>query len=116
MIVSGWPDRRNDVPIEVQQVSHTRDELVACDGIVFKGSRIVTLPSLWKQMLTLIHESHLGIVKYKQRARELMVWSSTNSEIENKIKNCSKCADYKRKPCAEPVLATLGPNLPSSRS
>ena len=38
-----------------------------------------------------------------------MYWSLINSEIKDKIKNCSKCADYNRNPPAEPLLPTPVP-------
>ena len=44
-----------------------------------------------------------------------MYWPSMNSEIEDKIKNCSKCADYKRKPSAEPLQPTPVPDLPYNK-
>ncbi|KAF6197819.1 hypothetical protein GE061_008786 [Apolygus lucorum] len=42
-------------------------------------------------MLNLIHESHFGIVKCKQRARTLLYWPNMCSDIETMIKSCTVC-------------------------
>lgn len=89
------------------------DELAVSDGIIFKGPRIVISPSLQKQMLALWHPRVSScIVECKQRAREMMYWPSMNGEIEENIKNCSKCAEFQRKPSAEPLLPSPVPDLP----
>ena len=36
-------------------------------------------------MLERIHESHQGIVKCKQRARDILFWSGMSSQIEDKV-------------------------------
>ncbi|GFR57877.1 integrase core domain [Elysia marginata] len=38
--------------------------------------------------MDLIHKSHMGMVKCKQRGREVFFWPSMNAEIEQKVKNC----------------------------
>ena len=90
VIMSGWPDTRNEVPVEVRQYWDSRDQLSVSDGVIYKGLRIVIPPSLRKEMLRLIHTSHLGIVKCKQRAREAMFWPGMNVDIESTVKDCSK--------------------------
>ena len=74
--------------------------------------RIIVPPSLRRQMLNLVHGSHLGIVKCKQRAREVLYWPAMNSDIEETVKNCTKCADFQRKQPANPLIPTETPRLP----
>lgn len=62
-------------------------------------------------MLNLVHESHLGIVKCKQRAHEVLCWPAMNSDIEETVKNCTKCADFQRKQLSEPLIPTETPGL-----
>ncbi|KAK0143702.1 hypothetical protein N1851_008363 [Merluccius polli] len=73
-IQQGWPDNRREVPAPVQPYWDSRSQLAVSDGIVFKGLRIVVPPTMQRRMLELIHQSHLGIVKSKQRAREVLYW------------------------------------------
>lgn len=51
------------------------------DDIVMKGSKLVIPSSLRKLMLQKIHEGHLGEVKCKRRAREVMYWPRINQDI-----------------------------------
>ncbi|XP_062574568.1 uncharacterized protein K02A2.6-like [Saccostrea cucullata] len=74
--------------------------------------RIVIPPTLRSHMLSLIHQSHLGIIKCKQRAREVMYWPGMNSEIEQLVKDCEKCATFQNKQPPEPLNPTPVPDLP----
>ena len=44
------------------------------DGLMFLGEILIVPPRLRKDMLNLNHESHQGIDKSKERAREVMYW------------------------------------------
>ena len=111
-ILNGWPNVRQEVPASLRPYWDSRSELAVCDGIIYKGMRIVVPPSLRRQMLNLVHESHLGIIKCKQRAREVLYWPAMNSDIEETVKNCTKCADFQRKQPSEPLIPTETPGLP----
>ena len=65
-------------------------------------------------MLKLIHKSHLGMIKCKQRGRKVMFWPNMNSDIENMIRDCSACAEYQNQQTAEPLKPTPTPDLPYS--
>ena len=112
MIVYGWPDSKSETPLSVREYWDSRDMLSVTDGIVYKGMRIVIPPSLRNHMLKLIHESHLGIVKCKHRAREVMYWPAMNTAIEEEVRNCSKCAMYPNKQSREPLKPTSPPKIP----
>ena len=71
-INSGWPDHRSEVTRTVQPYWNVRSELAMLDGIVYRGMGIVVPPSLQRSMLQLIHQTHMGIVKSKQRAWEVL--------------------------------------------
>ena len=51
--------------------------------------KLLVLQSMWKEMPDLIHESNQGIVKCKQRARDILVWPRMPSQIEERVANCS---------------------------
>ena len=90
----------------------SRDQLSVYDGITYKGMRIVVPPSLQPRMLQLIHESHLGMAMWKQRAWEVMCWPAMNACIENAVRNCSLCTAVQNKQPAEPLNPTQVPDLP----
>ena len=110
-ILNGWPNVQQEVPASLCPYWDSRSELAVCDGIIYKGMGIVVPPSLGQQMLNLVHESHLGIIKCKQRAREVLHWPAMNSDIEETVENCTKCADFQRKLPSEPLIPTETPGL-----
>ena len=68
-----------------------RAELPSVDGLLFRTQRLI-VPHSWRyEMLDRIHESHQGIVKYKQRARDILFWSGMLSQIEDKVFKCTIC-------------------------
>ena len=63
-------------------------------------------------MLRQIHKSHLGIVKCRQRAREVLFWPGMSLDVEQMVTNCSVCADFAKKQPTEPLKPTVPPSLP----
>ena len=110
-IIQGWPNDKVKVPKAVQPYWNSRSELTVLDGIILKGNRIVVPPSMRSHMMNLIHESHLGIVKCKQRAREVLYWPNMNAEIEEMIKNCPNCAEFHMELAKQPLQPTPHPAL-----
>lgn len=80
-VQEGWPENKKDCPVQIQDYWNCRAELTVVDDIVLKGSKYVIPSSLRKQMLQKIHEGHLGEVKCKRRAREVMYWPRINLDI-----------------------------------
>ena len=111
-ILKGWPDSKTNVEPVAKPFWDSRAELTVSDGVIYKGMRIVIPPSLQGYMLKLIHESHMGIVKCKQRGREVMYWPAMNAEIEETVKNCPKCATFQKQNTAEPLIPTKVPDFP----
>ncbi|KAK0154443.1 hypothetical protein N1851_003464 [Merluccius polli] len=56
-------------------------------------------------MLERVHESHLGIVKCKERARDVMYWPGMAKEIEDVVMKCSVCNKFKRNNTKEPLVS-----------
>ena len=83
-------------PIFTRQYWPLRDELRIIEGLVFRGETLVIPPSMRHELLTKLHESHLGIDKCKVSARPIMYWSGMGRDIEETISRCSICAKYKQ--------------------
>ncbi|CAB4027031.1 Transposon Ty3-G Gag-Pol poly [Paramuricea clavata] len=64
------------------------------DGVTYRGMRIVVPPSMQQEMIELVHETHQGIVKSKQRAREALYWPGMSSQFEAKSKNYVLSVEY----------------------
>ena len=112
MIQGGWPESKQQVPHSIRQYWDAQDELAVLDGLVYRGMRIVVPPSMRPAMLEIIHGTHLGIVKCKQRAREALYWPGMSAQIEDKVKNCTMCRDYAPAQQKEPLMPSPVPDLP----
>jgi hypothetical protein len=63
-------------------------------------------------MLNKIHEGHLGMVKCKQRARDVLYWPGLARELEEKGSKCQVCSEKQRQQPKEPLLPHEPPNRP----
>lgn len=82
---------------------------------LFKGHKVIVPHQLRRQMLKKIHESHLGIVKCKQRARDVLFWPGMSSQIEEKVSKCPTCCQYQRSNPKEPMITAEIPERPWSK-
>lgn len=104
-VQTGWPEEIRHVPPQVRKYWTFREELSCSDGLLFKCSRVVVPHSLRSDMLERVHESHLGIVKCKERARDVMYWPGMAREIEDAVMQCSVCNMFKRSNTKEPLIS-----------
>ena len=111
IIQAGWPATKQRVPHRIRQYWNTRDELAVLDGVIYRGMRIVVPPSMGPCILELIHGTHAGIVKCKQRAREALYWPGMSAQIEDKVKDCIMCRDYAPAQQKEPLIPSPIPDL-----
>ena len=115
VVLEGWPDKRADVPLEIRQYWTFREEISCIDGLLFKGQKLIVPHALRAQMLEKIHESHQGIVKSKQRARDLLFWPGMMTQIEEQVAKCFKCSQYQTAHAKEPMIITETPERPWSK-
>ena len=108
----GWPEHRFNFEALVKPYFDFQEELSYIDGIVFKGERVVIPQNLIKQVMDIIHESHLGIVKCKQLARDVVYWPGINKHIEDMVSRCATCQAHRKSQQKEPMIPTEVPNGP----
>jgi hypothetical protein len=63
-------------------------------------------------MLRKLHESHLGIEKTKQLARDFMYWPGLNGQISDMISKCGICLEHRNSKQKEPMIPSDIPELP----
>ena len=112
LIQHGWPDSKHQTPLAARPYWDYRDEMTIQDGIILRGERVVIPSSLQKEMLDIIHRSHLGIEKCKSRARDTIFWPGMNSQIEDTVSKCQTCIKYHRNNTKEPLLPHNTPQRP----
>ena len=81
-----------------------REELAIIDGLILKGHWCVIPSAPQDEALKLLHHSHKGIVKTKDRARTSFFWPNLNWDIEACLSKCHACATYQKKQLAESFL------------
>lgn len=115
-VENGWPSEKSDLPEEVKPYWQFQNEITSIDNLMYKGQKLIIPENLRKEMLNLIHESHLGIVKCKTRAREFVYWPGLMSDIQDKVEKCEICATSNKKTNhKEPMIASKIPDRPSSK-
>ena len=103
-VFDGWPNTKAELPVDIRPYWTYRDEVSCVDGLLFKGNKLVVPHALRAQMLDKIHESHQGIVKCKQRARDILFWPSMSAQIEDRVAKCDTCSQYQRAHAKEPTV------------
>ena len=88
------------------------DELSVVDGVLLKGQRVVVPGSMKTQMLTLIHEGHLGIEKCKRRARDILYWPNMNKDVYETVSRCDVCQEYRYAQPKQPLTMHERPDRP----
>lgn len=111
-VMAGWPDTKQEVDTDCQPYWTYRDEISICDGLLLKNNRLVVPSRLRKEMLRQVHQSHLGIEKCRQRARDLLFWPGMNGEISEMVSNCPTCLQNRPAQQKEPLLQHEMPSRP----
>ena len=115
IVRSGWPESKTDLPDGLSVYWSFRDEITTVDGLLFKGSKLIVPKASQKRMLEDIHDSHLGIVKCKSRARDVIFWPGMSSQIEEMVSKCAICAELQNSNTKEPMTCAELLSRPWSR-
>ncbi|KXJ09330.1 uncharacterized protein K02A2.6 [Exaiptasia diaphana] len=79
----GWPDSIDD---DLRPYHNRRNELSLEQGCV---NRIVIPSNLQPEVLEMLHEGHVGIVKTKSFARRYVYWPGIDKDIEQAVRVCN---------------------------
>ena len=110
-----WPLRESLCSTDLRPYYRCREELTVVGDVVLRGSARVVVPAaLRSRVLGLAHEVHQGIVKTKQRIRELYWWPGIDQEVERLVKTCPICsaADKTASPRRAPMQPVPFPSEP----
>lgn len=89
-IRSSWP---SDVELRnLQPYFNRRLELYEELGCVMWGHRVVIPEGCRDRVLSVVHESHMGIVKTKAFARSYVWWPGIDEAVERACRECGVCA------------------------
>ena len=81
-----------------------RDELTIQEELIFKGQQLVVPASLRKELMVVIHASHIGIDACIRRARDSLYWPRMATELKEYISRFDVCLAHRSSPSKEPLL------------
>ena len=96
-IMDGFPTSTSKCPEIIRSYFPYRDELTVYNGLVLKGNCIVIPVILRNDLLTVVHESHLGICKTLDHVRTCIFWPNITNDIKDMISHCRACAQHQDK-------------------
>ncbi|XP_024119581.1 uncharacterized protein K02A2.6 [Oryzias melastigma] len=108
----GWPNERHAVHKDIQPYWTFKEEISYTEGLMFKGEKLIVPQQLRQEMLEKIHESHLGMVKCKERARDILYWPNMSKHIEEIVSKCAVCNEHQNSNSREPLLPHPVPDRP----
>ena len=88
-IIHCWRDHKQAVHPSIAPYWNVRHELREAEGLLFNEQRVITPRASRKNILMLIHESHVGVEKCKSRARATVYWPGMSNDIQEMVSKCS---------------------------
>jgi hypothetical protein len=80
--------------------------------LLFRNLKLIVPKVLRGEMLKRIHQAHLGIVKCKQRAWEILFWPGVGTEIEEMVSKCPTCNENRNRNAKQPLIPHEIPDRP----
>ena len=111
-IVEGFPKHRSELPVLCRRYWCMRQHLSIDDDLIVCGCRLLIPTSMRRDVLQMLHESHQGCVRTKERARLVVYWPGIDNDIDNVVLACKKCQDLLPSNCKEPIITKPKPERP----
>ena len=108
----GWPELKQDIQPSIRTYWPYRDELIADNNIIFKGSKVVIPESMRSLMLQRTHASHQGPDASVRRARDVIFWPGMASKIRYQASQCATCNSLAAKQQKQPLMS---PEIPTTQ-
>lgn len=94
----------------------SKQEVFSCENnCLYYGNRIVIPETLRYEILKLLHDSHIGIVRMKKLARSHVWWKGLDADIEGFVKSCSACSGIQGAPKKSEISNWNPSNYPFER-
>lgn len=108
----GWPTAMADVPATLREFATFADELAECDGLVFKGQRVVIPIEARAEILQRVHSSHIGVNGCIRRAKEAVFYPGLTADIKKMVSSCDICQAVQMSAQKEPLMSHATPTRP----
>ena len=98
------PERKSDVPLCLRPYFDLRDDLVVQGDLIFTGLRLLVSSSMRKELMSVVHATHIGIEGYLRRVRECLFWPRMASDVKDYVSKCDVCLAHRTSLTKEPLL------------
>ena len=88
------------------------EELTIEDGLTLKGTWIVVPSKQWETIFNQIHDSHLGLQKWKLHVMQSVYWPEINDQLKQLVLSCQLCLKYSRSKKKPDTSSSLGQEIP----
>ena len=114
-VTFGCSDTNDETLLSIKEDWSHRDKLTVHNGVIFRGNHVIIPKVLQPEMLAGIHTSHLGAETCLGKSRDVIYWTTMNSEVKDFIRNFTGCNDYLRKNSKGPLISHTIPSKPWSQ-
>ena len=114
-VVAGWPEKKEQVPIQVRDFWNYREEISLHNGILFKNQRVIVPKAMRPEILFEDPLSHQGVASCLRKARDIVFWPRMSADIKDQVEKCSVCAEFQAKNASQPMLSHQIPDRPWSK-
>ena len=111
---NGW-DTADVNDCRLQPFYRRRNELNIINGVLTYGTRVLIPEKYRDQVMEVLHEGHLGMVKMKSLARSYVYWPNIDQQIEQKCMGCHGCSSVRKMPATAPLHPWEWPSHPWRR-
>ena len=105
IILKGWPKVKSDLPDCLHPYFEFRDQLTVQDELVFRGQQVVVPKAVRRELMEVIHATHIGMEGCIRRARDTLFWPRMGIELRDLISKCDICLRHRSMPAKEPLIA-----------
>ena len=90
---NGWPTSGPECGMDaLRPFFNTQTEICQVNGVILRDCRVVVPQELQTKVITMLHQSHRGVVRMKTMARLYVWWPNIEARVEACCKACNVCA------------------------
>lgn len=104
----GWPNTVDDD--RLKPFFSRRHELSVEQDVLIWGLRVIIPGCLQTQILTELHDGHIGMSRMKSLARSYFWWPRLDQDIESLVRSCNACLHTRNQPATTPLHSWKWPS------
>lgn len=112
---NGWPKRIEEIHNELKHLIKIKNDIEIEDELVYYNRRLIVPKKLRKNILRLLHETHLGFIKISKIAKELFYWPAITADMKSFISECKICNKYAKSQQRKTIINHQIPELPFNK-